>query len=72
MNSKTYLKIQEGLPLIPQDIPIEEQIKMAEKKLEFMHEYSGLFDSTGQYMMTLSSVKEELKFLKEKEKGDLK
>ncbi|MEX1382619.1 hypothetical protein [Lutibacter sp.] len=55
--------ISEGLPLIPRDISKEEQLKMAKKKLDFMHENSGLFISTGEYMMTLSSIKEEIKSL---------
>ncbi len=52
--------INENLPLIPKDIPIKEQIKMAENKLKFMNDSSSLFISTGEYMMTLASVEREL------------
>ena len=55
--------INENLPLIPKDISIDEQIKMAEKKLRFMKLRPELFISTGEYIMTLLSVKKEIAVL---------
>ena len=63
-------EIKKGLPLIPKNIPIKEQIAMAKKKLIFMNQNSNYFISTGEYMMTISSVREEIKQLKDVEQKD--
>ena len=66
MKTKTDLEIiNENLPLIPKNIPVEEKIKMAEKKIEFIDNNAGLFRTSSQYIMTLDSVKRELKEYKD-------
>lgn len=58
------VEINKGLPLIPKDIPLKDQLEMAENKLRFMDDNSSLFISTGEYMITLSSVQREIEELK--------
>ncbi len=66
---KTNLQIiDENLPLIDLELPVEKQIEQAKKKIKFVKDNAGLFYSTGSYVMTLHSTQEELKKLQRGEK----
>ncbi len=63
--------INENLLLITSDYPMI-KIEEAKKKLKFVKENAGLFPSTGSYIITLDSVKTELKVYEKEREKELK
>lgn len=68
MGKSNLQKINENLPLIDLELTMEKQIEQAKKKVRFVEENPGLFNSTGSYVMTLHSTKRELDKLQKGEK----